>query len=171
MRQIFLLRHAKSSWDDPAADDFDRPLNNRGRRNARALAAHIRRSNIHPSFILCSAARRTRETYDILSAELEGVPVSFEAELYEAARHDLLERLRRLDDQLASVLMIGHNPGLERLATALSGGHGEARPLARLAEKYPTGTLAVLEADIDQWSALRDSCCRLTGFVRPSDLD
>lgn len=171
MRQIFLLRHAKSSWDDPALNDFDRPLNNRGRRNARALAAHFRRANIHPSVILCSAARRTRETYDILSPSLEGIPISFEAELYEAAKHDLLERLRRLHDNLASVLLIGHNPGLERLASALSGGQGKATALARLAEKYPTGTLAVLETDIGHWGTLQDGCCRLTAFVRPADLD
>ena len=171
MRQLFLLRHAKSSWDDPAMDDFDRPLNNRGRRNAAALARHIRRAGLRPQFVLCSAARRTRETYAILEPSLEGVPASFEPELYEAAKHGLLERLRRLDDHLGSVLLIGHNPGLERLASALSSGHGEAKPLARLAEKYPTGTLAVLDADITCWGALQDGSCRLAAFVRPADLE
>lgn len=170
MRQLFLLRHAKSSWDDPATDDFDRPLNNRGRKNAQALAKYLRKSAIRPALILCSAARRTRETYDILEPGLEGTSVSIEAELYEAAKHDLIDRLRRLDDHLGSVLLIGHNPGLERLALALSSGHGEAKPLARLAEKYPTGTLAVLETDIAHWGALQDGCCRLTDFVRPADL-
>ncbi|MGE5514667.1 MAG: SixA phosphatase family protein [Bacteroidota bacterium] len=171
MRQIFLLRHAKSSWDEAGADDFDRPLNNRGRKNARAMATHLRKSALRPALILCSAARRTRETYDILEPSLEGIPVSFEAELYEAAKHDLMERLRRLDDHLDSVLLIGHNPGLERLAAALAHGHGEAKPLARLAEKYPTGTLAVLQGDIGKWGALQDGSCRLTDFVRPVDLD
>lgn len=171
MRQILLLRHAKSSWDDPALGDFDRPLNNRGLRNARAMAAHLRKAGLRPAVVLCSAARRTRETYDILEPALEGIPVSFEAELYEAAKHDLLQRLRRLDDHLGSLLLIGHNPGLERLALALSDGHGEAGPLARLAEKYPTGTLAVLDTDIGTWAALQDGACRLTGLVRPADLD
>lgn len=171
MRQVLLLRHAKSSWDDPALGDFDRPLNNRGRRNARAMAAYLRKSALRPAMVLCSAARRTRETYDIVAPALEGIPVSFEAELYEAAKHDLLERLRRLDEHLCSVLLIGHNPGLERLALALSTGHGEAGPLARLAEKFPTGTLAVLDTDIGAWAALQEGTCRLTGFVRPADLD
>lgn len=171
MRQIFLLRHAKSSWDDPAIDDFERPLNNRGRRNARALAAYIKKSAIRPALILCSAARRTRETYSILEPGVEGIPVSIEAELYETTKHDLMERLRRLDDHLGSVLLIGHNPGLERLATALCNGHGDAKKLARLAEKFPTGTLAALEAGIDHWGALQDGSCRLTDLVRPADLD
>lgn len=171
MRQLFLLRHAKSSWDESGLDDFDRPLNNRGRRNARALASLFRESAIRPALILCSAARRTRETYDILAPSLEGVPLSIERELYEASKHDLLERLRRLDDHLDSVLLIGHNPGLERLADALSDGRGEAKPLARLAEKYPTGTLATLETDIGHWGALQDGACRLTEFVRPADLE
>lgn len=171
MRQLFLLRHAKSSWDDPDLDDFDRPLTNRGRRNAQALAAHLGRGHVRPALVLCSAARRTCETYDILEPALEGVPVSFESSLYEATKHDLVERLRRLDDHLASVLLIGHNPGLERLAAALAAGHGEAKPLSHLAEKYPTGTLAVLETDLDHWAALEDGSCRLAQFVRPADLD
>ncbi|MGE5476195.1 MAG: SixA phosphatase family protein [Bacteroidales bacterium] len=171
MRQLFLLRHAKSSWDEAGLDDFDRPLNNRGRRAARAMAAYLRQQDLRPALVLCSAARRTRETYDILEPSLEGIPVSFEAELYEAAKHDLLERLRRLDDHLDSVLLIGHNPGLERLAGALAGGHGEAKALARLADKYPTGTLAVLETGTAHWGALEDAGCRLTRFIRPADLD
>lgn len=171
MRQLYVLRHAKSCWDDPGLDDFDRPLNNRGRKNARAMAVYLRKSAIRPALILCSAARRARETYDILEPNLEGIPVSFEAELYEAAKHDLVERLRRIDDHLESILLIGHNPGLERLVAALANGHGETKPLARLAEKYPTGTLAVLEADIGHWGALQDGSCRLNGFVRPADLD
>ncbi|HLO77376.1 MAG TPA: histidine phosphatase family protein [Magnetospirillum sp.] len=171
LRQLFLLRHAKSSWDDPALDDFDRPLNNRGRRNAAALADHFRASAIRPALILCSAARRTRETYAVLEPAIEGVPVTFEAELYEATRHDLLDRLRRLDDHLQSVLLIGHNPGLEHLATELCQGQGNAKRLARLAEKFPTCALATLEAGIAHWGALQDGTCRLTGFLRPADLD
>jgi phosphohistidine phosphatase len=171
MRQLFLLRHAKSSWDDPGQDDFDRPLNARGRKAAGAMARHLRERGIRPAMILCSAARRTRETYEILSPSIEGIPVAFEAELYEATRRDLVGRLRRLDDHLGSVLLIGHNPGLARLAAALCHGHGDSKALARLAEKYPTGTLATLETDIARWGALDDGTCRLTAFMRPADLE
>jgi phosphohistidine phosphatase len=171
LRQLFLLRHAKSSWDDAALDDFDRPLNKRGRSAARLMARHLKSQHIRPALILCSAARRTRETYDILEPGLEGIPVSFEQDLYEASKHDLLARLRQLDDHLGSVLLIGHNPGMEHLAQALSGGHGEATALSRIAEKFPTGTLAVLETNIAQWAALEDGDCRLTELVRPADLE
>lgn len=171
MRQLFLLRHAKSSWDDQGLDDFDRPLNPRGRKAARAMAGYLEKAGIRPAIILCSAARRARETYDSLEPALEGIPVSVEAELYEATRHDLLERLRRLDDHLDSVLLIGHNPGLARLASALGKTHGDAKALARLAEKYPTCALAALTTEVTRWGALEDGCCRLTGFTRPADLE
>lgn len=171
MRQLFLLRHAKSSWDDPALDDFERPLNKKGRKAAKLMADYLRKHRLRPAFVLCSAARRTRETYDLLEPALEGIPVSFEDSVYEAAKHDLLDRLRQLDDHLASVLLIGHNPGLERLASALSGGRGEPQALAALEEKFPTGTLAVLETDAAQWRALEDGGCRLVEMVRPGDLE
>lgn len=171
MLQVLLLRHAKSSWDDEAADDYDRRLSGRGRKNARALAKYLQASGFHPAMVLCSAATRTRETFAILESSLEGIPVSFEAELYEATKHDLLTRLRRLDSHLESVLLIGHNPGLERLAAALCNGHGHPIALARMTEKFPTGTLAVLNADMADWAALEDGSCRLAEFVRPADLD
>ncbi len=171
MRQIFLLRHAKSSWAEEGLDDFDRPLNSRGRRAAKALQGFLHQQEIRPSLVLCSAAQRTSETYDILEPALEGIPLSMESELYEATRHDLLARLRRLDDHLGSVLVIGHNPGLERLTAALCAGHGDAGALERLGEKYPTGTLAILQTDIATWKALEDASCRLAAFIRPADLE
>ncbi|MBX9634010.1 MAG: histidine phosphatase family protein [Magnetospirillum sp.] len=171
MRQIFLLRHAKSSWDDPSLDDFDRNLNNRGRKSARAMAKYLGKAHIRPAIILCSAAQRTRATYEIIESTLAGVPVSIENELYEAARGDLLDRLRRLDDHLPSVMMIGHNPGMERLTSFLCNGHGQAEALSRLAEKFPTGALAVLETKSPRWASLDEGDCRLVQFIRPADLE
>lgn len=171
MRQIFLLRHAKSSWDDPTLGDFERNLNNRGRKSARAMAKYLAKAHIRPAMILCSAAERTRATYEIVEPKLKGVPVSFEAELYEAAKGDLLNRLHLLDDHLSSVMLIGHNPGLERLTSFLCNGRGEPQALSHLAEKFPTGTLAVLETKAARWAALDEGECRLVQFVRPADLD
>ncbi|MBC7951915.1 MAG: histidine phosphatase family protein [Rhodospirillaceae bacterium] len=170
MRQIFLLRHAKSSWDDPAVDDFERGLNNRGRKAARIMAKYLGKTRIRPAMILCSAATRTRATFEIIAPKLAGVPVSFENELYEAAKGDLLDRLHRLDDHLQSVMLIGHNPGLERLTSFLCTGHGEPQALSRLAEKFPTGALAVLETKAPRWAGLDEGDCRLVDFVRPGDL-
>lgn len=171
MRQLFLLRHAKSSWDDPSLGDFDRALNNRGRKAARAMANFLAEAHIRPAMILCSAALRTRTTYEIIAPKLAGVPVSVEDALYEATKGDLLHRLRRLDDHLGSVMVIGHNPGIERLAAGLSAGHGDKHALASMAEKFPTGALAVLETEDHAWAALEEGNCRLTAFVRPADVE
>jgi phosphohistidine phosphatase len=170
MRKLYLLRHAKSSWGDAALDDFDRPLNDRGRRSARRMAAYLDSARIRPALVLVSAARRTRETFDILASKLGGVPAAIEEDLYATGKAELLQRLHRLDDHLASVMVIGHNPGLERLAGALAGKHGEPQALARLHDKFPTGALAVLETKAARWAELQAGSCRLVDFVRPKDL-
>lgn len=171
MKTIYLLRHAKSSWDEPDLDDFQRPLNPRGRAAAKAMGKHLKQQSIHPGMILCSAALRTRATYEILERHLEGVPVSYEDGLYEATRGELLNRLQRLDGHLDSVMLIGHNPGLERLAQALCGQRGSAKALALLDQKYPTGTLAILTTKCPHWAELDAGTCKLVDFVRPRDLD
>ena len=161
MRQLYLLRHAKSNWDDPGLDDFDRPLSGRGRSAARAIGRHLKHDHVRPALILCSAARRTAETLELIESGVEGVPVSIEPELYEASKHDLMVRLRRLDDNLGSVMLIGHNPGLERLAETLSAHHGDGGALARMAGKFPTGGLAVLTCAVARWAELDDGTCSL----------
>jgi len=171
MRQLYLLRHAKSSWEDANVEDFDRPLNGRGRRNAAALAQHLGRSGFRPAVILCSAARRTAETLELLRPAVEGVPASIEPGLFAAGRAELIARLRRLDDNLGSALLVAHNPGVERLAEALCAGRGDHKALARLGRKFPTGALAVLETGITRWAELDDGTCRLVSFIRPADLD
>lgn len=170
MRKLYLLRHAKSSWDDPSMDDFDRPLTNRGRKNARQMAKFLAATRVRPAMALVSPARRSRTTFDAIEAKIEGVPVAYEEGLYEAGRSQLLDRLHRLDDHLPSVMVVGHNPGLERLVHALCAGHGDAGALARLKEKFPTCTLAVLDFPKAHWAELAPGTCRLVEFIRPKDL-
>ncbi len=170
VKTIYLLRHAKSSWDDPGLADFDRPLDERGRKAARLIRAHLQAAGIRPDLVLCSAARRTRETLERLGEALAGLPTSIEPGLYETTSPRLLERLRALPDAVGSVMVIGHNPGLERLAATLAGDGGEARALERLQAKYPTGALATLTAEAARWSELAAGACRLEAFVRPADL-
>ena len=171
MRKLFLLRHAKSSWDDPAVEDFDRPLNGRGRKDAKRMGRYMAEQGIRPGMALVSAATRTRATWDLIEPHLEGVPVSIEEGLYEASRHDLLARLRRLDEHMESVLLIGHNPGIGRLAEALAEHHGKPETLDLLAGKFPTGALAVLHLDIAHWGELEAGRGLLAAFVRPRDLE
>lgn len=171
MKQIFLMRHAKSSWDDPSLEDIDRPLSKRGRRAGKAMAGYFRKAGLAPETVLCSTSVRARQTLDLLHPVLGETPVLFDDRLYEAAAGTLLARLQELPDDCASVLVIGHNPGLERLAHHLAGDQGEPEALARMAVKYPTGALAALSSSIKDWSALKVESCRLDGFTCPADLD
>jgi phosphohistidine phosphatase len=170
LKTIYLLRHAKSSWQDQAADDLDRRLSKRGREAAKAMADYLSNRGIVPAQILCSPALRTRETLQRMEEKLDAaIPIRYEKGIYNAEAPALLRRLRRLSDALPSVMIIGHNPGLERLALMLTG-DGEATARNKLANKYPTGTLAILTAPIDHWHDLGPEGARLEAFVRPKDL-
>ena len=168
MRRLILLRHAKSSWDDPDLPDADRPLSARGRTAARAMATHLRAHPLHADLILCSPAARTRETLALVAPSLGSVKSRFDDALYTFDAGVVLDHLvATLDDDRACVLVVGHNPAIGELAGTLAS-DGDA--LATVRTKYPTGALAELELAIDTWSALRPGCGRLTTFVRPRDL-
>ena len=160
-RQLFVLRHAKSSWDDPALADHDRPLAPRGRRAVKLLAEYIRANHIEPAQVLCSSARRTRETYDGISP---GGELLVEPELYEARAQRLLERLRRVPDPIPSVMVIGHNPALHMLVLELTAAEG-----GDLEPKFPTGALATLRF-ARGWSQLAPGTAELVDLIRPRDL-
>lgn len=167
MKRLYLLRHAKSSWDDPELDDHDRPLAPRGRRAARLIAAHLGGEAITPALVLCSSARRARETLERIAPALGGdVPVQIERELYGASEQSLLARLRAIEDGVESVLLIGHNPAVQQLALSLA---GSGERVARVRSKYPTGALATLELG-GRWSDLRPGSAELTDFVTPKQL-
>lgn len=151
-KRVYLLRHAKSSWDDPALSDHDRPLAPRGRKAAALMASHIRDEGIEPELVLCSSAVRARETLERVQPAGE---VEVEDGLYGAGAADLLDRLRRVPDEVESVMLIGHNPAIQDLA----GVEG----------KFPTGALATLEFD-GEWRSLRAGCAKLAAFVRPKQL-
>jgi phosphohistidine phosphatase len=167
VKQLLLLRHAKSSWEDPGLPDHDRPLAPRGHRAAELMAEHLRRAGVAPALVLCSPARRTRETLELIASGIgEQVRVEFEGELYAASGQSLLERVRALDDEVESAMLIGHNPGLEQLALSLARG-GEK--VAQVERKYPTGALATLEF-AGRWRELRPGSAKLVDFVRPKQL-
>jgi phosphohistidine phosphatase len=167
MHRLFLLRHAKSSWDDAELVDHDRPLAPRGRRAGSLIAEHLAREGITPTLVLCSSARRTRETLDgIVPALGESISVQIERELCAASEQCLLDRLRAVEDGVASLMLIGHNPGVEQLALRLAGG---GHKLAALGRKYPTGALATLEFS-SRWGDLRPGLAELTDSVTPKQL-
>jgi phosphohistidine phosphatase len=166
--RLFLLRHAKSSHDDPGLADRDRPLAPRGTRAAKAMGRYMRDHELSPALVLCSSATRARQTLDGLTAGIGSSPrVVIEHELYEASASGLLERLRRIGDDVPSAMLIGHNPAMERLALDLA---ARGPDLADLARKYPTGALALLEFD-GSWPDLDADGARLLAFVKPRDLE
>jgi phosphohistidine phosphatase len=170
LKTVLLFRHAKSSRDDPAAADFDRPLTKRGRHDAPRMGKWMHEAGIEPDLILCSDARRARETWNGLSQTLQSAaPVLFERGLYPASAKVLLNRLRRLAGNVNSVLVIGHNPALEEAAQALCDRNGEA--FERLRRKFPTAALARLDFKLDDWSKLEAGSGRLSLLVTPADLD
>jgi phosphohistidine phosphatase len=168
-RQLLLLRHAKSSWDEPGLTDHDRPLAPRGHKALRKIAANVTSSALAPELVLCSSARRAVQTLEGISAALPaGVPVSVEDGLYAADPQDLLARLQAVDDDVHGVLMIGHNPGTEELAARLVG-HGDRALREDMAGGFPTAALATLTFS-GTWRSLGAGAATLEGFVVPRRL-
>jgi phosphohistidine phosphatase len=165
-KRLFVLRHAKSSWDDPGLDDHDRPLAPRGRHAVAVLAEHLKAHAIEPELVLCSTSRRTRETLAGINAPGEHL---IEPELYGASTHELLARLRQVPAEVESVMVIGHNPTMQTLVLRLASGAAGAEELAHVQAKFPTGALATLTFE-SAWSELGQGCARLTAFVRPRAL-
>jgi phosphohistidine phosphatase len=169
MKRVYLLRHAKSSWKDDSLADRDRPLAGRGRRAAEAVARHLEAEGIRPDLVLCSPARRTRETLERIEGAFGGrVETTLDEALYAASEPELLARLTALPEDVGSVMLIGHNPGLEELALALASDGAE---LERLREKYPTAALATIDLPAKRWSTVRRGSGELVGYVQPKDLE
>ena len=165
MKHLYLLRHAKSSWKDTGLPDHDRPLAGRGRRAAKAIARHLRDHGIEPELVLCSTARRARETLERIEPALGSPAVLVERDLYAANAPALLGRLRSLPDTVESVMLIGHNPGLQDLALDLA----RPSPTAReLATKYPTAALAIGASNRQE---IDHETAELVALVRPRDLE
>jgi len=172
MRQLLLLRHAKSSWDDPSLPDHARPLNARGKRAAIAMAGVMHGLGLAPDIVLVSSARRTLQTLEALAPLPDSPIVEPMDDIYLAPWQRLLEILREAPETARSLLLIGHNPGMHDLALALAGPAGMARPAPgtqRLAAGYPTGSLAEF-AIAAPWRMLESGGGRLVRFIAPNDL-
>ena len=167
-RTLYLLRHAKSSWDDPTLADHDRPLAARGRRAADTIAGHIRAEGIAPELVLCSPALRTRQTLELVSDGFTeaSAEIVYEPALYGASASELMARLRGVAAEVGSVMLIGHQPALQDLALGLVGaGPG----LERLSGKFPTAALATF-ALTGPWAELSPGSARLLDIVKPKQL-
>lgn len=170
MPVLTLLRHAKSSWDDPVERDFDRPLNGRGWKAAERMGRYLAEEGLGFDQVLASPALRVKQTIEGVEKGL-GRPLGaqFDRRIYMASGVHLFD-LVQAEAREERLLLIGHNPGLEDLLFLLVPEDG--CDLRREAEtKYPTATLAEIVLDAPDWGALKEGCGRLTRFVRPRDLD
>jgi phosphohistidine phosphatase len=167
-RRLTLLRHAKSDWPD--VPDRDRPLAMRGRRDAPVIGRWLRDQGYRPQIVICSAALRTRQTWDLVAAELGGSPsVTFEPRAYAASALTLLYLVRELPATCSSALLIGHNPGVSELASNLIESAGDDTP-GTPGLRFPTAAVAVLEFPGD-WAGLSLAQARLVAYTTPGDLE
>jgi phosphohistidine phosphatase len=167
MKRLYLLRHAKSSWDEPTLVDHERPLAPRGRRAVKVMAKHLRREGIAPQLVLCSSSRRTRQTLTRIAPGLgKSADVQIRSKLYAASAPELLEVLREVPDGVESVMVIGHNPGIQDLALSLA---RDGPQITRVRGKFPTAALATLEFRA-AWRELAPGSAELVSFVKPKEL-
>jgi phosphohistidine phosphatase len=174
MKRLLLLRHAKASPDGKQNKDRERILTARGRADAAAMGAWMHINAAAPDVVLCSDATRTAETWEIVAQELDAMPrVAFVEPLY-LAPSKRIQAIVREAGNAETVLVVGHNSGIEECAADLArkpASKEEAARLEAMREKYPTCALAVLEFDIADWSAMTPGSGALVDFVRPRDLD
>lgn len=171
MLTLSLLRHAKSSWDDPALDDFDRPLAPRGLAAAPAIGRWMVRNGVRPDAVIASPAARARETWELVAKALAApIPVTFDEALYMASPRTLLDIARGVRGVAGHLLLVGHNPGLHAFATALVD-EGPAAARARLDDKLPTAGLVVVALPAARFADVRPGTGRLVHFVTPRTLE
>ena len=169
VKKLWLLRHAKASAGGAGLADRERPLTGRGRDAAERIGRYLAEREVRPDLVLCSPSLRTRETLEVVEKALgTDLPVEFEDELYLASEGDLQARIERVPDDAASVLLVGHNPGVAELALRLAV-RGDPDALAELHRKFPTGALAELRIHSQRWRQFARGC-ELIGFVTPKQL-
>ena len=170
MLRLMLLRHAKSSWSSPALQDAARPLTDRGEAAARLMGAYMARHSLVPERVLCSPARRTRDTWAGIAAQWPAdMDVVFDRRLYAATPQVVLSVVRAQDDATRSLLVVGHNPGLQEAAELLIAA-GDVELRERLREKFPTAALAVIDFTIDKWNGIHERSGRLDRYITPRSI-
>lgn len=161
MKTLFLLRHAKSKWDNPDLTDFERPLNERGMKAAPQMGHYMKEQNIKPDVVISSPAVRARDTAElVIEASKLKVELRFDARIYDATWLDLLRVIASIEDEMETALLIGHNPGFEET-------------VFRLTDKrvtMPTAALVKIDLEIERWNETREFCGKFEWIVKPKDL-
>jgi phosphohistidine phosphatase len=170
MRRLMLLRHAKS--DRPAGvGDHERPLTARGRETAPCIGAYMAAHSLIPDQVICSTARRARETWDIVAKAFSRPPaVQFDKRIYENDAQTLLEVVREVEPHIHVLLLVGHNPSFQELAESLVAS-GDLEGRRRLHEKFPTAALVVIDFQIDTWERVHPHAGRFDRLITPASLE
>jgi phosphohistidine phosphatase len=172
MKTVTLLRHAKSSWDDTVPRDFDRPLNAKGQRAAATVGRHLRSLGLAFDHVVASPALRVEQTLDGFTRGYgETLAPEWDRRVYLASAATLLDIVREAPDEADTLLIVGHNPGLEDLVLMLVPDRVEDALRDGVEEKYPTASVAELRFDVAHWSDITVESATLTRFIRPRDLD
>ena len=165
---LYLMRHAKSDWDDPELPDRERPLAPRGVLASREMVKRLKKAGVVPSVVLCSPALRARQTLDLIAPALgKHVDVKYDEGIYGASSTDIVKRLGKLPDSVRSVMVLGHNPTTQELAITLARSGAD---IGRMRQKFPTAALAMLRIDKKGWKHLEPGCAELVGLLAPKGL-
>ena len=160
MKTLYLLRHAKSSWDNAFMSDFQRPLNPRGNRTAPFMGELIKKRKLRAEIIVSSPAERAKETAILVKEAADmSAEIVFDRRIYEASPNGLRKVVSGLKDKYLSAMLVGHNPGLEGFIHSLTGRQ----------EPMPTAALAIIELEIDKWDHLADNCGQVVSVIRPKE--
>lgn len=171
MLRLLLLRHAKSSWETPGVADYDRPLNLRGRSSAPLMGRHMADHGLVPDRVLCSGARRTRETFAGILPHLSGdMDVSILRAIYDAPEDGYPALIARHGGRARTLLLVGHNPAIQACAVRLIG-RGNPEIVDQIGLKFPTAALAVIHFDRRDWAGLEPGTGRVVAFFRPRELE
>jgi phosphohistidine phosphatase len=170
MLTLTIIRHAKSSWGDPLLRDIDRPLNLRGKSQAQRMGTYLTKKLIKPDIILCSTAKRARQTLKHLKKNWHTqARILKESQLYLASLSTITMLLEEFGAGHSHIMIIGHNPGLHMLANRLAD-KGPVDSMRLLTEKYPTSTVCVIRSDADNWKEIENARGELLLFATPKIL-
>lgn len=171
MKRLLLLRHAKSDASRRELNDFDRALNDRGRRSAFLMGGHIKSHAMAPDKVLCSSSRRTRETLGLMVPFFDReMDIRILRGLYDVSEDNYLEIIRKFGGGSKTLMVLGHNPAMQETALRLAG-NGNPDLIAAITGKFPTAGLAVIDFEVPGWSKLEERSGRVVAFFRPKEIE
>jgi phosphohistidine phosphatase len=172
MKHLLIMRHGKADPNKPGQEDIERPLAPRGHEATLSVAKWIERHALLPDVALVSTARRTQETWQVAEGIIGARTTTLNQEaLYLASPGEILNQLAGVTDNIDTVIVVAHNPGLENLSQFLAGDDSNTTALEHMRRGFPTAALAVFELAGDSWSNLANDGARLAEFVLPRDLE